>query len=161
MPPTIWARIDDRLIHGQVTVGWRQHLRYQAICVVDDLSAADPVMRDVLRLATPDGVALHVYTLQEAAHALATPASDRTLLLLKSPQAALAVVKAGLPLSRLTVGNLAAGPGSVRVLKSISLAPEHVAALDALAARGVEITFRPTPDDHPVDWQALRRRHFR
>jgi len=163
MPPTFWTRIDDRLIHGQVTVGWRQHLRYDTICVVDDLAAADPVMRDVLRLATPSGVALHVYTVQEAAHALATPASDRTLLLLKSPQAALALAdaEAGLPLSRLTVGNLAAGPGSVRVLKSISLAPEHVAALAALAARGVEITFQPTPDDHPVDWQALRRRHFR
>jgi mannose/fructose/N-acetylgalactosamine-specific phosphotransferase system component IIB len=62
MSPTFWARIDDRLIHGQVTVGWRQHLRYNTICVVDDLAAADPVMRDVLRLATPSDVALHVYT---------------------------------------------------------------------------------------------------
>jgi mannose/fructose/N-acetylgalactosamine-specific phosphotransferase system component IIB len=83
------------------------------------------------------------------------------LLLLKSPQAALTLVKASLSFPRLTVGNLAAGPGSVRVLKSISLAPEHVAALDALAARGVEITFQPTPDDPPVDWHTLRRRHFR
>jgi hypothetical protein len=47
------------------------------------------------------------------------------------------------------------------VLKSISLTAEHAAALDALAARGSAITFQPTPADPPVEWAALRRRHFR
>ena len=161
MSPIYWARIDGRLIHGQVTVGWRQHLRYEAICVVDDVAAVDPALRDALLLAAPAGVAVHVYTTKEAANALAAPPSDKTLLLLKSPQTALDLVEGGLSLSRLNVGNLAARPGSVRVLQSISLTGEHVAALDALAARGIEVTFQPTPGDPPVDWQTLRPRHFR
>jgi PTS system mannose-specific IIB component len=161
MSPIYWARIDDRLLHGQVTVGWRQHLRYRAICVVDDLSATDPALRDALRLAAPAGVAVHVYATKEAASALAASPPDETLLLLKSPQTALDLVEGGLSLSRINVGNLAARPGSTRVLKSISLTVEHVAALDALAARGIAITFQPTPGDPPVEWQALRRRRFR
>jgi PTS system mannose-specific IIB component len=156
-----WVRIDDRLIHGQVTVGWQQHLRYRAICVVDDVAATDPALHDVLRLATPDDVALYVYTTKEAADALAPSPPDKTLLLLKSPQTGLALVEGGLSLSQLNVGNLAARPGSVRVLQSISLTVEDVAALDALAARGIAITFQPTPDDPAVEWQALRRRRFR
>ena len=161
MPPTFWTRIDDRLIHGQVTVGWRQHLRYDAICVVDDVAAADPALRDALRLAAPAGVVVHVYTTEEATSALAASPSERTLLLLKSPQTALALVEGGLSLSQLNIGNLAARPGSVRVLKSISLTVEDVAALDALDARGIAITFQPTPDDPTVDWRALRPRRFR
>lgn len=160
MPPTFWTRIDDRLIHGQVTVGWRLHLRYRAICVVDDSTAADPALRDVLCLAAPASVEVNVYTAKEAAGALAASLPDGTLLLLKSPQAALSLVEAGLSLPHVTVGNLAARPGSRRVLKSISLTAEHAAALDALAARGSAITFRPTPSDSPVAWAALRRRHF-
>ena len=67
----LWARVDDRLIHGQVVVGWRQHLCYQAICVVDDVVAADAVLRDVLRLATPADVGLDVCTTEEALGVLA------------------------------------------------------------------------------------------
>jgi mannose/fructose/N-acetylgalactosamine-specific phosphotransferase system component IIB len=160
MSSIYWARSDDRLIHGQVTVGWRQHLRYETICVVDDVTAADPALRDALRLAAPAGVAVHVYTTAEAAAALAPSPPEKTLLLLKSPQTALALVEGGVSLSRLNVGNLAARPGSVRVLQSISLTIDHVAVLDALAARGTEVTFQPTPSDAPVEWQVLRQRCF-
>jgi mannose/fructose/N-acetylgalactosamine-specific phosphotransferase system component IIB len=168
-----WARIDDRLIHGQVTVAWRQYLHLDEIWVVDDGVAADPFLQDALRLATPAGVVLGVYTIQEAAsawqerctpapeatsEASAVPGTRRVLVLVKSPQAALALVEQGAALSHLNVGNLAARPGSERAFKSISLTREHVAALDELAGRGVRITFQPVPDDAGVDWQAVRRR---
>jgi PTS system mannose-specific IIB component len=155
-----WARIDDRLIHGQVVVGWRQHLRYDAIYVVDDKVGEDPFLRHVLCLSAPSGVIVHVYTMAEAVAALSAPTPDRVLLLFKRPQAALALVEGGVRLPHLNVGNLAAEPGSVRVLKSISLTPDHVAALDALAERGVHITFQPTPDDPQVSWRTVRRKRL-
>ena len=156
----LWARVDDRLIHGQVVVGWRQHLRYQAICVVDDAVAADRVLCDVLRLATPPGIGLEVCTVEEALSGLAGATSSATLLLLKSPQAALRLLDGGLALRQLNVGNLASAPGSVRVLGAISLTLAHVEALDSLATRGVEITFQSTPDQAAVPWETLRKRHF-
>jgi mannose/fructose/N-acetylgalactosamine-specific phosphotransferase system component IIB len=158
MSPICWARVDDRLIHGQVTVAWRRHLHYDEICIVDDAVSADPFLRDVLRMAAPDDVSVQVYTMQEAVAALTSPGARETLLLVESPQTALALVERGVPLEHLNVGNLAPGAGSVRVFKSISLDSEHVAALDALAARGVHITFQLTPDDVRVDWQAVRQR---
>lgn len=160
MSPICWARVDDRLIHGQVVVGWRQYLRYNAIYVVDDQVGEDPFLRDVLRLSAPPGVIVRVYTMAEVVAALSAPAYDRTLLLVKRPQTALALVEGGVYLPHLNVGNLAAKPGSVRVLKSISLTPDHVTALDALVERGVYITFQPIPDDPQVSWQAVRQKCF-
>ena len=215
----IWVRVDDRLIHGQVTVGWRQYLRYAEIWVVDDLAREDPYLQDALRLAAPQGVEVRVFGMEEAEalewlppqsspigigspvtptdadedigcratgegeeRALpqgaglssspswfvrgGTPFRWRrggaqgggVLLLVRSPEAALALVERGMPLARLNVGNLASRPGSVRAFKNISLTAAHVEALDALAARGVCITFQLTPEDAQTDWPTVRRR---
>jgi PTS system mannose-specific IIB component len=207
---SVWVRVDDRLIHGQVTVGWRQYLRYAEIWVVDELAREDPYLRDALRLAAPQGVTVRVCGVQEAVALLRPPlrrpqpakrsavgssnapptevgtdaggratgegASSSSpcrlssvgavreglrggvLLLLHSPQAALALVEGGVPFDRLNVGNLSSRPGSMRVFKNISLTPAHVEALDALAGHGVRITFQLTPEDAQADWLEVRRR---
>jgi mannose PTS system EIIAB component len=194
-PDEVWVRIDDRLIHGQVTVGWRQYLRYAEIWVVDDQARDDPYLQDALRLAAPEGVVVRVFGVREAVRLIWPPPQpspvrrpktagttgegeerlasppDRhsdgargglrgggVLLLVKSPEVALALVEGGGPLEYLNVGNLSARPGSVRAFKNISLTPAQVEALDALAARGVRITFQLAPEDAQADWPAVRRR---
>jgi PTS system mannose-specific IIB component len=182
----VWFRVDDRLIHGQVTVGWRQYLRYAEIWVVDEVARQDPYLRDALRLAAPEGVTVRVFGVEEAAALLRSPRAPSecrpspeqptgkgasssppalrgglrggVLLLLRSPQAALALVEGGVPLEQLNVGNLSARPGSVRAFRNISLTPAHVEALDVLAGDGVRITFQLAPEDAQADWPSVRRR---
>jgi len=173
------VRVDDRLIHGQVTVGWRQYLGYDGLWVVDDGVGQDPFLGDVLRLAAPSGVEVQVHTVQEAIAAWArlrsegggeggaetAPRARKILLLVKHPETALKLFEEGMdqPLRErgLNVGNLAAKPGSRRAFQSISLTPEDVSALDALAQRGVRITFQPVPHGAEADWTALRSRFVR
>jgi mannose/fructose/N-acetylgalactosamine-specific phosphotransferase system component IIB len=166
-PPVLcWVRVDDRLIHGQVIVAWRRHLGYDEICIVDDGVRADPFMREVLRMAVPPGIRISVYALEEAIPLLKAPATmmpprgreGKVLLLLKTPQTALSLLKGGVPIPHLNIGNLAGGARSWRAFKSISLGAEHVATLDALAREGVRITFQLTPDDTEADWPTVRRR---
>ena len=192
--PAIWVRVDDRLIHGQVTVGWRQHLRYAEIWVVDDMVLADPYLQDALRLAAPADVQVRVYGVEEASALLASGVKRETsnvkreasnvtprprgrepsnvspggrgegtgtrqvLLLVRSPEAALALVEGGAPLTQVNVGNVSARPGSVRVFKNISLTPAQAEALDALAGQGVSVTFQLAPEDARANWPTVRRR---
>ena len=151
-PTTSWVRVDDRLLHGQVTVAWRRYLRYEEIWVVDDEIRADPLMTQVLTLSAPPGVTVRVCSVQEAVDAAREPSVGNVLILLKSPQTALLLVERGLELTRLNVGCLSAAPGSKRVYRAISLTPDQAAALDALTARGVAVFLQPTPDDPPVTW---------
>lgn len=174
MIPSLWVRVDDRLLHGQVTVAWRQHLQLDEIWVVDDPVRADPFLSRVLCTAAPAGVTVRVYAVSEAIAAWSThslgpcarPSDLPTfhppsiLLLVKSPQVALALAEGGLAFPHLNVGNIAPTPGSRRVFRTISLAPEHIAALDALAQRGVSIVLQLTPDDSQVDWQIVRRQQL-
>ena len=154
--PICWVRVDDRLIHGQVTVAWRQYLNYDAICVVDDAIANDAFMRDVLRMAAPAAVRVCVVSTQQATDALEQLDAKAILVLVKTPQTALQLVEGGLAIKQINVGTLSAAPGRKRVFKSISLGPEHVAALDALAGLGVKIVFQLVPDDPPVAWERVR-----
>ena len=171
MSAICWVRIDDRLIHGQITVAWRPYLDYDGIWIVDDQVGSDPFLKEVLRVAAPAGVGVQVYTTEEAVAAWTdlptggnrqenSTAPRKILLLLKRPQTALALFEGGLSapiLERgLNVGNLASRPGSRRAFKSISLDPEDVSALDALAERGVRITFQAVPHSSHADWAGIR-----
>jgi mannose/fructose/N-acetylgalactosamine-specific phosphotransferase system component IIB len=170
-----WVRIDDRLIHGQVTVGWLQYWRYREIWVVDDMARDDPYLQDALRLAAPVGVEVRVMGEGEAAAVMsgrgtgATPTNEfatgkgivgweAVLVLLREPEGVLALVEGGVSLVQVNVGNLSSRPGSVRAFKNVSLTDAHVAALDALAARGIRVFFQLTPEDVRVTWEELRQR---
>lgn len=152
------ARLDDRLLHGQVVVAWRQVLHFDVAYVIDDGVAGDPLLLDTLRLAAPFDLHVRVLTVSEAVDALAELPTGRAILLFKTPQPALALVEAGVTLPGLNVGNLASGKGRVRVHGSISLSKAEAAVLDALSARGVRVTFQQTPDDRAVGWEVVRKR---
>ena len=62
-------RVDNRLIHGQVATGWISKSGASKIVVIDDKSAANEMLRDVLELATPPGIALEVYSVAQAVDA--------------------------------------------------------------------------------------------
>jgi mannose/fructose/N-acetylgalactosamine-specific phosphotransferase system component IIB len=156
-----WVRIDDRLIHGQVTVGWRQYLRYREIWVVDDVVRDDGYLGDALRLAAPAGVEVRVMGLQQAVDTVisdTTSATAPVLMLLRNPEGVLALFEGGILLDRVNVGNLGARPGSVRAMKSVSLTQDQIAALDALAGQGIEVFFQATPEGARAGWEAVRRR---
>jgi mannose/fructose/N-acetylgalactosamine-specific phosphotransferase system component IIB len=164
-----WVRIDDRLIHGQVTVGWYQYLRYREIWVVDDALRGDTYLWDALQLAAPAGVEVRVMGLEEAVEAMAEeetpkvrsrgrPTVGAVLVLVRDPEGVLALAKGGVLLDRVNVGNLGSRPGSVRAIKNVSLTESHVAALDALAERGIEVFFQLAPEDARVEWETVRRR---
>jgi D-glucosaminate-specific PTS system IIB component len=163
-----WVRIDDRLIHGQVTVGWRQYLRYGEIWIVDDDLRGEPYLMDALRLAAPAGVEVRVMGLSETVDLLtggaesgACTTSESVLMLLRDPGAALALAEGGVTLTRVNVGNLGSRPGSVRAIKNVSLTREQISALNALEERGIEVFFQLSPESARVEWPVLKSRMTR
>ena len=63
-------RIDDRLIHGQVVVGWGQPLGIQFIALVDDEIAASSWEQELYRTGVPAGVELVFDTIESAVRRL-------------------------------------------------------------------------------------------
>ena len=152
----ILARIDDRLIHGQVLVAWGQRMNPRRIWVVDDAAAADPWERELLASAAMD-IEVHVVTVAEAAATWAEEAvaEGGAFLIVRGLGVARALVEAGAAIPRFNVGGIHYAPGRDKVHDYVYLdAADREAARDLLA-RGVELEVQDVPASRPVSLPAL------
>lgn len=142
-------RVDDRLIHGQVVVGWARALEADCLVVANDAVAADPMQRTLLPMAVPQGIEVAIYRVKEAADRLSAGAhaARRAILLFASPADALSFRRLGGELSELNLGGIRLAPGKEQIRKSISLGPEDRAALSELKRLGVPVYLQMVPGD--------------
>ena len=156
------VRVDDRLIHGQVLLGWGPALEPARYVVVDDGLAADPFER-VLLEASASGTPVEVLAIDLAAPRLAALAlaPEPTVVLVRAlPEAArlaAAMARNGALPQAINLGGLHYAPGKTRVHDAVYLDHADRAALAALAALGVRIVVQDVPAtrpfDAPLEWQ--------
>lgn len=157
----VLARIDDRLIHGQVVVGWARHCEADCIIVANDAVAADPMQRDLLPMAVPQEMEVGIYRVSDAAHRMAEGqhAERRCILLFAAPADALefenAYREAGQSLAQVNVGGLRLTPERSQARKAIALSPRDIGALLELQRMGVGVSFQMVPADHAESLEAV------
>jgi mannose/fructose/N-acetylgalactosamine-specific phosphotransferase system component IIB len=146
------VRIDDRLVHGQVVAGWLRALGAQRIVIVDDATAHDEFLREVLTLAAPQGVPVEVLDVASGAvrctELAASP--EPVIVLVRSPRTVLSLRQAGVPIDVVDLGGLGAGPGRRRLHKTISVSPDELAELRQLEQLGTRVEIRIVADDRPI-----------
>jgi mannose/fructose/sorbose-specific phosphotransferase system IIB component len=153
----ILVRIDDRLIHGQVAVGWVKAISPTHIVVANDAVVQDPLQKNLMELATPSTLQLRIVPVREVARLMVDPTLDhaRLLVLFCSPQDVQRAVDSGFPITQLNVGGMRFQPGKQQVLKSISLDAADVACFQNLLARGIKITVQMVPTDEQIEIQRI------
>jgi len=151
------VRIDDRLIHGQVVAVWLRALGSKRIVIVDDATARDEFLREVLTLAAPHGVRVEVLEVVEAAVHLMELATtpEPVMVLARSPRTVLRLRRAGVPIDVVDLGGLGAGPGRKRLHKTISVSPAELAELRELEQLGTRVEIQIVADDRPIPLRAL------
>ena len=146
------VRVDDRLIHGQVVAIWLKDLPATRIIVIDDATAGDEFLTEVIELAAPSGVTVEVQSLADGIERLRAAAEDpeATYVLLRSPFTALALQRAGIEFPRLNVGGMGIGPRRQRLHRSISASQEELDAMRQLEALGTKVELRTVPGERAV-----------
>lgn len=153
-------RVDDRLIHGQVVLGWGRPLDVRRIILVDDTVAAAEWEQDLFRMAVPPGVEVVFASVAEAAARLPgwEQEPSRTIVLTGDvhSMAALRGATGGL-VRRVNLGGIHQRPGREQRLPYIYLDPLETAELQSLAAAGVEVSAQDVPTAREVGLEALLR----
>ena len=147
-------RLDDRLLHGQVVENWIEALHPDLVLVASDLAAADDFTRELYAAALPPAVALAVEPLAQAA-ARVRAASGRVLVIAGSAADALALVRDGIAVARITVGGVHHASGKERVLEFVYLDAADRTALRALQAAGIALIAQDVPSRRPTDLAPL------
>jgi len=152
----VLARIDNRLIHGQVLEAWVPFVQADCIVVASDEVAAKPLQKKLMAAAVPRDISVIIGGLAEIAEFFSRNDSARRILLLfSSPAAALQGYRLGIPLAELNLGNLSAGDCKRRVSCTLSFSEDDLSTFQQLEADGVKIHARCLPSDVPLDWKAL------
>jgi len=143
------ARVDDRLIHGQVVVGWAKALEADCLVVANDAVAADPLQRTLLPMAVPPHIKVAILRLSEAADAIAKGLvpGRRVILLFASLPDAARFQSSGGPLKELNIGGIRLAPGRQVLRTAVALGPDDVLAARALARAGTLLTLRMVPSE--------------
>lgn len=147
----VGARIDGRLIHGQVANLWSAKLQVGRIMVIDDSVAQNDIEKQGLKLACPPGVKLSILPVAKAAENILAGKYDsqRLFIVARYPDRFLQLVEAGVQLEELNVGNMSQSPETRSVTRSINVVDKDIEAFDALNAKGVKIIAQMVPNDAP------------
>lgn len=140
-------RIDDRLIHGQVVVGWGQPCALGFLVLVDDEVARSEWEQELYRMGVPPEMDLFFDSVESAARRLEDYRADRrTGMLLTGDIATMQRLVAAAPgIGQVMVGGIHHKPGRVARLRYVFLTPEEERQLRALANAGVTVTAQDVP----------------
>jgi len=144
-------RIDDRLIHGQVVVGWGQPLDLEFIVLVDDTVATSDWEQELYRMGVPPEMDVFFHTATDAVAAIPKYRADsRPGLLLTGDIATMRRLVDEAGVTEVNVGGIHSGAGRTQRLRYVFLSPDEEVQLRELAARGAEVTARDVPGARPV-----------
>ncbi len=145
-------RIDDRLIHGQVVVGWGQPCALGFLVLVDDVVAASEWEQELYRMGVPPEMDIHFDSVASAAEKLpAYRADKRTGMLLTGDIATMRRLVAAAPgITQVTVGGIHHKPGRVARERYVFLTPDEEHELQALVAAGVTVAAQDVPQASAV-----------
>ena len=161
--PISLVRIDDRLIHGQVGIGWTKMLNASVIVVPDDEAANDPLQKTGLKAATPIGVRSAIVTVADAVELLKGPklTNERVFIVTRGPAAVVGLLNAGIVFKKVIVGNMRAADGKKRVTKEVAANQEDWDNLKAIDAKGVEMIAQWLPSGDSKNFnEILRKQDF-
>ena len=147
------ARIDDRLIHGQVTTVWSKVANAQRIIICNDDVFYDDVRRSLLRQAAPPGMKVNVVNIEKAVAVYHNPQyQDETVFyLFTNPQDVLTMVQQGVKIATLNIGGMAWRPGKKQLTKAVSLDAADINAFQQLDTLGVKLDLRVVASDPSVN----------
>ncbi|MBS7008511.1 mannose/fructose/sorbose PTS transporter subunit IIB [Anaerostipes sp.] len=145
----VLARIDSRLLHGQVATAWTKTTQPNRIIVVSDSVAHDDLRKKLIQEAAPPGVRANVVPVDKMIEVSKDPrfGNTKALLLFETPQDALRAIEGGVDIKELNIGSMAHSVGKVAVSKVVSLGKEDVETFAKLKEKGISFDVRKVPSD--------------
>lgn len=151
------ARIDDRLIHGQVATRWTKETNVTRIIVVSDEVAADNVRKTLLTQVAPPGVTAHVVDVAKMVRVWNNPkyGKDKVMLLFTNPTDVLRLVEEGVNITTVNIGGMAFRQGKTQVNNAVSVDAKDIEAFKKLNERGIELEVRKVSSDQRLKMMDL------
>jgi len=153
------ARVDNRLLHGQIATVWTKTVQPNRILVVSDAVAQDQLRKVLITQAAPAEAKANVITLAKMAQIYQDARFDgfQPIILTETLPEMAALVAQGVDLTTLgvNVGNLAYTAGKTMLTASVAVDDTDITAAEQLVAAGVDVYTQTVPTDRKQDFLKL------
>ena len=156
----VLARIDTRLLHGQVATTWTKMTKPDRIIVCSDGVAQDERRKTMIVQAAPPGVHVHVVPIKkiiEIAHDTRF-GNTKAMLLFETPQDMLRAIEGGVEIKEANLGSMAHSVGKVVVTSAVAMDEDDVKTLEAIRECGTKFDVRKVPADSAENFDAMLKK---
>lgn len=149
----VLARVDDRLIHGEVVSVWTPSLSVNRIMIADDGVAADKFNSRVLKALAPAGVKVNVYSVDTAAEKLKGDdvKGERIMVLAKTPITFQKLVNSGLAIKEVNLGGMGLRDERKPFIKNVSASPDEIEAIKDMRSKNVRVYYQLVPEQQVIE----------
>lgn len=147
MPNIVLTRIDNRLIHGQVATQWCGVVGANLLLVANDAVSKDEFRQGLMNMAAPAYAQTRFFSIEKTCAIIdkASPA-QKIAIICENPQDVLRLVKGGVPIKKVNIGNMHMAEGKRQVATSVAVNDDDVACFKELQNLGVELEIKRVPD---------------
>lgn len=146
------VRIDDRLMHGQVAVGWTKAVHPDHIIVANTAAFNDPMQKMLIEMASPPRFGLTICQIEQVANVCMQPQMEnkRVIILFASVTDALIAVEHGLKVDHINVGGMRFSNGKKQILKAVAIDQADIDQFKQLIEKGIKVDVQMVPTDDPI-----------
>ncbi|TLN25726.1 PTS sugar transporter subunit IIB, partial [bacterium] len=127
--PLLCARVDNRLVHGQVLEGWVPGLGIDLVVVADEALCSDDFQKAVFEAMGAGWPEIEIVPPYRAATVISSNPGRNVMLLFRDLASAVLAMESGLPLAFLNLGNIHFSEGSLKITDSVYVDRSGVASL--------------------------------
>lgn len=149
IPNIVLTRVDNRLVHGQVGVVWTSSIGANLLLVVNDEAAKSDLQQELMAAtAETSGVGIRFWSIEKTiANIHKASPKQKIFLVVQTPGDALKLVKNGVPITQVNIGNMHYSNGKVQLSKKVFVDETDKDAMKGLLAEGISVFIQDVPED--------------
>lgn len=143
------ARVDERLIHGQVAMVWTNTIGVTRIVVVNNEAVNDESIIAALKISKPAGVKLSILSKEKAVNKFKDGIydEDKVFLITKNIQDMSDLIEGGIQIESVNIGNIAKKEDAIQIKKSVHLTKDDISLIKNMIANGIKVTAQMIPNE--------------
>ncbi|MCK4223822.1 MAG: PTS sugar transporter subunit IIB [candidate division Zixibacteria bacterium] len=155
--PILLYRVDERLIHGQVVVGWGNRLKFDQIVLVNDQVAQNTWERELYLACVPPEIKATILSVDEGVAKILQNGFEgkKAVILVDSPFEILRMVEKGVKIDSVNVGGVHFKTNRKKILPYLYLSPEEISAFMKIISAGIKCECRDVPLAEKHDLSSL------
>ena len=143
------ARVDERLIHGQVAMVWTNTIGATRIIVVNNEAVNDESIIAALKISKPAGVKLSILSKEKAIDKFKDGIydEDKVFLITKNIQDMNDIIEGGINIESVNIGNVAKKEDAIQIKKSVHLTKNDISLIKNMIENGIRVTAQMIPNE--------------